>query len=683
MQYFARFLSRIKVIHLALLMSGTSYQFSFGQVNVLTHHNDNFRTGQNRAERILTPSVVNSSTFGKLFGVPMDGKVDGQPLYVTGLWIADRGSIRIHNVAFAATEHGSVYAFDADTGTLYWHVCLLCSGEPPSDPRGCPQQISPEIGVTSTPVIDRNVGPHGTIYLVAMSKDASGKYYQRLHALDLMTGAEQFGGPVNIEASYPGSGDNSSNGTVVFDPSQYKERAALLLERGRLYTTWASHCDFGPYTGWLIAYDPLTLKQTGVFNFTPNGHAAALWGGGAGPAADGGGFLFFSLGNGTFDTTLNAAGFPAKGDYGNSLVRINSLGEKLTPDNYWTMHNTVAESNADEDLGSGGIMLLPNVIDATGHVRALAVAAGKDRNIYVVDRRNMGGFNPNNNSNIYQELPLALAGGEFGAPAWFNGKVYFGAVNDSIRSYAVTAALLSPASQTAHVFGYPGATPSISANGTNNGILWAIENSTPAVLHAYNASNLATEFYNSNQASGGRDQFGAGNKYMTPTIANGKVYVGTPGSVAVFGVIDPSRRPVQIIARNSERCLDVKGISTLQGVVLQQWGCWNGPNQQWKLVPAGDGSFIVRSVNSGLVLDVYGALTDDGDKIQQWPYLDQANQKWRLQPVSGNYYELVAEHSNKCLTVTGGPAATQDGVLLQQWTCQGGTNQQWQVVPAR
>jgi len=676
---FARLLSRLRVIHVVFLTLGISSQSGHGQVNVLTHHNDNFRTGQNRSERILTPSVINSSTFGKLFEVPMDGKVDGQPLYITGLSIPGRGT---HNVAFAATEHDSVYAFNADTGSVYWHVSLLGSDETPSDPRGC-GQVYPEIGVTSTPVIDPKAGPHGTIYLVAMSKDTSGKYYQRLHALDLTTGAEEFGGPVNIQATYPGFGDNSSDGTVIFDPKQYKERAALLLDRGVLYTSWSSHCDFRPYTGWLIAYDPLTLSQTGVFNFAPNGNDASLWGSGAGPAADSAGNLFFSVANGTFDTTLNTAGFPGKGDYGNSLVRITTLNGQLTPDSYWTMYNTVAESNADEDLGSGGIMLLPTFIDATDQPRDLAVTAGKDRNIYVADRRNLGGFNPNNNSNLYQELPLALAGPEFGAPAWFNGKIYFGAANDSIRSYAVSAARLSAASHTAHIFGFPGATPSVSANGVNGGVLWAVENSTPAALRAYDAFLLGTALYNSNQAANGRDHFGAGNKFMTPTIANGKVYVGTPSGVAVFGLIDESRRPVQIVARHSGKCLDVRGISVERGAAVQQWGCWNGPNQQWQLMPAGDGSFFVTSVNSGMVLDVYGAFTNNGDKIQQWSFLNGANQKWRLQAVSGNYYELVAGHSGKCLDVTGGTVAVQNGVAVQQWTCLGGTNQQWQLVPAR
>ncbi|MDQ2946600.1 MAG: pyrrolo-quinoline quinone [Acidobacteriota bacterium] len=507
------------------------------QTNVLTYHNDNFRTGQNVTEKILTPANVKYATFGKLFTLSVDGKVDAQPLYVSSLPIPNRGT---HNIVFAATEHDSVYAFDADSGaTYYWHVSMLKGGETPSDARGC-GQVTPEIGVTATPVIDLTAGAHGTIYVVSMSKDFNG-YYQRLHALDITTGAEQFGGPVNIQATYPGVGDGSINGTVVFDPKQYKSRPGLLLVNGVVYTSWSSHCDIRPYTGWTIGYDRLTLQQTSVFNFAPNGNEASIWSSGAGPAADAQGNLFFSVANGTFDTTLNAQGLPGKGDYGNAFVMLNQnrLNGNLQVADYWTMYNTGSESNIDEDLGSGGLLLLPDVLDGGWKVRHLGVGAGKDRNIYVVDRDNMGHFNAANNSNLYQELPNALGGGEFAMPAWFNGTVYFGAVGDFIRAFSVGSGKLSvsPTSSTGHAFGYPGTTPAISANGTSNAILWAAENTNPAVLHAYDATQLSTEFYNTNQAPSGRDLLGAGNKFITPTIANGKVFVGTTNSVGVFGLL--------------------------------------------------------------------------------------------------------------------------------------------------
>jgi hypothetical protein len=674
-----RFWRIAKPLALALLTQTVCPRLSLSQTNVLTYHNDNFRTGQNLAESILTLSNVNRSNFGRLFTVPVDGKVDAQPLYVSGLPVPGLGT---RNVVFTATEHNSVYAFDADTGAVYWQRSLLKNAETPSDPRNC-GQVAPEIGVTATPVIDLQAGPNGTIYLVAMSKDSNSNYFQRLHALDITTGDEQFGGPVTVQATYPGFGENSTNGTVIFDPKQYKERPGLLLDNGVVYTSWSSHCDIQPYTGWLIGYDKLSLRQTGVFNFAPNGGEASIWASGAGPAADGVGFLFFSVANGTFDTTLNSNGFPQYGDFGNAFVRMSTFNRHLTPDSYWTMYNTTAESSVDEDLGSGGIMLIPTVTDNAGQPHYLAVGAGKDTNIYVTDRTNLGGFNPNDNSNIYEELPLALGGAEFGISAWFNGQVYFGAVNDAVKAFSMSNARLSsvPVSQTAQIFGYPGTTPSISANGATSGILWAVENSAPAVLHAFDAMNLATEIYNSNMAPNGRDNFGPGNKFITPTIANGKVFVGTTNSVAVFGLLNLGPGPVQVIARHSGECLDVTGSSSTQGVQLQQWSCWGGPNQQWYLTPTGDGSYELTSLNSGMAIDVQAIGNDNSAPVIQWPYWGGPNQKWMLEPTSDGYYQLLAENSGKCLDVSGGPGATGDGVPVQQWTCWGGTNQQWALAP--
>ncbi len=507
------------------------------QTNVVTYHNDNMRTGQNLFESVLTPQNVQAATFGKLLNLAVDGKVDAQPLVISALPIPGKGT---HNVLFVATEHDSLFAFDADTGVNYWQVSLLKAGETSSDNRGC-GQVSPEIGITGTPVIDPLAGPHGTIYVVAMSKDSNSAYHQRLHAIDITTGGEQFGGPVDVQASYPGSGDNSANGQVVFDPKQYKARTGLLLANGVVYTSWASHCDARPYTGWVISYRETTLAQTSVFNFAPNGEGAAVWGAGSGIAADSTGNLFFQIANGTFDPTLNASGFPGKADYGNAFVRLAAAGGALNVTDYWTMFNSVSESNADEDLGSGGVLLIPDVTDSSGKTRHLGIGVGKDADVYLFDRDNMGKFNPINNGNLYQELASGVGGSEFASPAWFNGFVYFGAVGDVIRSFKMTAATLgtNPSSTSAKSFAFPGTTPSISANGTSNGILWAVENTSPAVLHAYDANNLATELYNSNQAASNRDQFGAGNKFITPMIANGKVYVGTPNSVAIFGLLSP------------------------------------------------------------------------------------------------------------------------------------------------
>ena len=504
--------------------------------DVPTWHNDNARTGQNLKETTLTLQNVNPKTFGKLFVIDVDGKVDAETLYAERLEIPNQG---FRNVLLLATEHDSVYAFDADTGKEFWHVRTLGPEESPSDDRGC-SQVTPEIGITSTPVIDRKQGPHGTIYVVSMSKDQGGRYLQRLHALDLLDGSEEFGGPVEIKATFPGTGASSRDGTEIFDPKQYEERAALLLLNGTIYISWTSHCDINPYNGWVMGYNAGTLKQTAVLNLTPNGEEGAVWQSGAGPAADDQGNIYLMVANGTFDTTLNADGFPSREDFGNSFLKISTAGGKLSVADYFTMFNVDAENAADDDLGAGGPVVLPNMTDASGKTRRLAVGSGKDRNIYLVNREGMGKFDPRGNGNIYQELPKALKGERFrGAPAYFDGRLYFGSVNDSMREFRFVDARLgaAPVSITPTKFGYPGAMPSVSAEGSRNAIVWASENGEQAVLHAYDADNLANELYNSNEAPSGRDHFGAGNKFITPMIAGGKVYVGTTNGVGVFGLL--------------------------------------------------------------------------------------------------------------------------------------------------
>jgi outer membrane protein assembly factor BamB len=498
--------------------------------DVTTYHNDVARTGQHLNETALTLATVKSATFGKLGFYSVDGLVDAEPLYLSSMAIAGG----THNVLYVATENASVYAFDADTGTILWKTTTLAAGETPSDSLGC-FQISPTIGVTATPVIDRSRGPNGAMYVVGMSKDAGGAYHQRIHALDAASGAELFGGPTEITASYPGTGANSSNGRVIFDPKQYAERQALLLLNGMIYTGWTSHCDIQPYTGWVIAYSADTLKQTSVLNLTPNGSGGAIWMSGAGMASDGSAIYLLDA-NGSFDATVNAAGVQISGDYGNAFLKLGTTAGLSVAD-YFEASNTVRESNADEDLGSGGALLLPDLTDASGAVHHLALGAGKDSIIYVVNRDSMGKYNPVADA-IYQELAGQISGPVFSMPAYFNNTVYFGAWGDKIKAFAISGARLStsPVNQTSTSFGTPGATPSISANGTSNGIVWAAENGAIAVLHAYDATNLANELYNSNQA-GSRDQFGPGNKFITPMIANGKVYVGTSTGLAVFGLL--------------------------------------------------------------------------------------------------------------------------------------------------
>ena len=499
--------------------------------DVVTYKNDVSRTGQNLTETTLTLTNVASATFGLRCTLSVDGKVDAQPLYLSQLTVAGA----VHNVVFVATESDSVYAFDSDTGTALWHVSLLPSGESLSDPHGC-YQVTPNIGITSTPVIDRGAGTHGAIYVVAMSKDQSSAYHQRLHALDVTTGAELFNGPVAITATYTAPGSVATS----FEPGQYAERAALLLSQGIVYTSWTSHCDAPPYSGWMMGYNQTTLAQTSVLNIAPNSNSGpAIWMAGGGPGADSSGNIYLLAANGAFETTMDSNGFPNKQDYGNSFLKIAASSGTLTVADYFTMSNEVAESNADQDLGSGGELLLPDLTDSTNTVRHLVVGAGKDGNIYVVNRDSMGKFSASSNNN-WQQVSGALPGGIWSTPAYFNGTLYYGDSGATLKAFTITGAKITPmpSSQSATQFPYPGTAPAVSANGTSNGIVWAHENSgSTAVLHAYDATDLAHEIYNSNQAANNRDQFGAGNKFITPTVADGKVFVGTQNSVAVFGLL--------------------------------------------------------------------------------------------------------------------------------------------------
>ncbi len=518
---------------------------------VLTYHDDNSRTGANTQETTLTPANVNASTFGKVGFESVDGKVDAQPLYVPNLSLFQRGTA---DVLYVATESDSVFAFDADNGAILWHDspdegihALLGPGEvpvPATDFR-C-DQVAPTIGITSTPVIDRAAG---AIYVVTMSKGNDNgliSYHQRIHKLDLVTGAEMVP-PRSIDSTirFPGKGPGGDGTSVVFDPKMYVERPALTLVNGVIYTGWASHCDMAPYTGWVIGFNSNDLSVASVLNIDPNGTPSAsilgdgsgssFWNSGAGFAADSQGNLYNISANGPFD--------PSAGDYGDAYLKFSTAGGLAVAD-YFAPSNQQQLANTDLDLGSSGLILLPDARDAQGQTIHLAVGSGKDGNIYLVNRDNLGKFNPAGNA-IRQEIPSALGGSEFGSPAYFNGKVYFGAVGSRIKAFTFSGGLLSAAgnSQSPGTFPYPGTSPTVSANGTSDGIVWAAENGPTAALHAYDANNLAVELYNSNQAPGGRDHFGPGNKFITPTVADGRVYVGTTNGVAVFGLLPPAAPP--------------------------------------------------------------------------------------------------------------------------------------------
>jgi archaellum component FlaG (FlaF/FlaG flagellin family) len=517
--------------------------------DVLTYHNDLARTGANLNETILTPSNVNATDFGKQFSYAVDGQVYASPLYKTSVVIAGQGTF---NVVYVATEHDSVYAFDADSNTsgpsgdgLLWKDSFLGTGITPfstSDAYGC-GQISPEIGITATPVIDPDTG---TLYVVAQTKEVVGTtttYHQKLHALDLATGEEKFGGPVEITASVPGTGDGGT--TVTFHAQDYKERAGLVLSNGVIYTSWASHCDINPSGraahGWVIGYDASTLQQTSVFCTSPNGNLDTIWQGNGSLAVDADGNLYFETGNGS-------AG-PSNGNYNEAFVKLSPAGGLHVVD-YFIPSNWQALDQADRDIGSGAPIVLPDAAGSAQHPHLL-VGAGKDGRIFLLDRDDMGGLHTTDM--VVQELPNGtIAGGSWDTPAYFmdsNGDqwIYYAGNGDRLKAFSVADAQLStsPTSQSANSFtGNYGATPVISANGTTNGIVWAVREGSPAVLYAYDATNLANQLYNSSQA-GTRDQLGTGTKFFTPTVAGGKVFVATQGAntLTVFGLFNQPLDP--------------------------------------------------------------------------------------------------------------------------------------------
>ena len=505
----------------------------------VTYHNDNQRTGQNLQETVLTPQNVNSTTFGRLFSYPVDGAIYGQPLYVQNLKLPTQG---IRNAVFVVTQNDSVYAFDADQkspGTL-WHVSLSdaasnvtpvpCADEvaPPGETTTC-DFIWTNVGITGTPVIDIDTK---TLYVSAFTKEGA-TYVHRLHALDLVSGSEKFGGPIAIQGSVPGTGDGSDGTNVAFDAHQHLQRSALLLNNGVVYVAFASFSDVTPYHGWIFGYDSQTLQPRATLNLAPNGTAAGIWESGGGLASDTAGNLFAVTGNGTFDA--NSGGL----DYGDSFIKLTQASSSLSVADFFTPFNQSQLNVVDKDLGAGGPVLLP---DQTGGHAHLILGGGKQGTLYLVDRDNMGHFRTADNNQIVQSL-VTVVGAIFSTPAFWMNKVYIAGVADSLKIFELNGGLLStaPTSHSANTFGFPGATPSISANGSQAGIVWVVENAAfrtkkPAILHAYDANDVSHELYNSQQA-GTRDTLPLGVGFGVPTVANGKVYVGTVSELDVFGVM--------------------------------------------------------------------------------------------------------------------------------------------------
>lgn len=397
----------VHVLLLAFLAVGLSRP-SHAQVSVLTYHNDNLRTGANTNETILTPAIVRSNIFKRVFTCGVDGYVYAQPLVAAGVNTLRAGP---RNVVYVATEHDSVYAFDADTGRRYWHRTLLPRhGRTVSSAKdlGCGDLI-PEIGVTSTPVIDPTTS---TLYVLEKGKTNT-VFFQRLHALDLATGTEKFSGPVTLAASVPGTGDGSVNGVVSYDSLRQHQRSALLLVSNIVYIASASHCDINPYHGWILGYNATNLQQTAVFNTTPDGNRGGIWMAGGGPAADDEGNIYCSTGNGTFDADTNGS------DYGDSVLKLDGNNGLAVEDFFTPFDESDLEAN-DVDLGSGGLLLLPDQPGAHPH---LAIMEGKEGTMYLLDRDDLGQFQSGSDSQIVQSLPNATGSAYF-TPAYFNGFIF-------------------------------------------------------------------------------------------------------------------------------------------------------------------------------------------------------------------------------------------------------------------
>jgi hypothetical protein len=507
---------------------------------VLTAQYDNARTGANRSETILTPANVNAAQFGKLFTLKVDGDVYAQPLYLPDIEIPGKGK---HNVLFVATENDSVYAFDADgpsTAPL-WHASLANSSDgarPLSEQDVHCFFITPYVGITSTPVIDRNTG---TLYVLARTKESKGllkadEYKQRLHALAITTGAEKFGGPVEIKASVKGSGAGHSGAQVSFDPQTENPRAALLLANGLVYLAWGSSCDEGPYHGWLMAYDAHTLAQKAVFNTSPDASDSAIWQGDAGPAADKDGNVFVVTGNGEFDAATNGR------DFGDTVLKLGSDGQRLTLLDYFTPSNQAQLNERDNDLGSSGPVLLPDQLGPHPH---LLVTAGKEGKIYLIDRDRMGKYQPGDDPHAVQTI--SASHGAFGAMAYWNQNVFFIGSETRLQDFAVGHGQLKLKAAGPTKFLDSGATPTVSANGSKDGIVWAASSKNwdepagrPAVLYAYDAADVSRQLYTTEQNSQ-RDRAGVALRFAIPTVVNGKVYVGAKGVVNIYGLLPPHR----------------------------------------------------------------------------------------------------------------------------------------------
>jgi outer membrane protein assembly factor BamB len=691
-------------------LSGLVAAGAHAQVNITTQHNNNQRTGANLSETILTPSNVNSSQFGKLFSVSLDGQVYAWPLYMSKLAIPNQGT---HNVVYVATMNNSVYALDADSGTQLWKQNF----GPPVHPcdvewhENVTQGSS--IGIMGTPVIDPSTN---TIYFVSRNETNfnpqlcnwnssaqstgvnQGTFTQFMNALDITTGAPKFGSPVQITATY-----KSADGTLTFSPQTQNQRPALTLANGDVVVAWSSHDDLPNYNGWVVSYNAATLVQDHVYSDTTTvGAQGGIWQAGQGLTVDGSGNYYVSTGNGNFG--LSPGGVTQTG---NSFVK---LSPSLLLLDWFTPSNSAALNSQDADLGSSGVLLIPGTTLITG--------GGKQGRLYLVDTTDMTHFNASGDL-VPQEFQAIVGAGTqhiHGTPIYFETQdsgaiIYVWGENDWLRAFSFNAttklmntkpiamsAMTAP--ETNNNGAMPGGFLSISANGNTNGIIWA---STPfnadasqatveGVLHAFDALTLQ-ELWN-DQQNGSRDEIGNFAKFVAPVVANGKMYIpsfgalGSPdgsGSLNVYGLIPGAAPPTNLIpngtytiaSRLSGLVLDDPALSTASGTVIQQWTPNGGANQSWTLTNITANVVSLVNKSSGLALEVAGHSTANSALVDQAPYTGDPSQQWNVISVGGGFFELTNVRSGEALDVDGGSSTA--GAQIDQFPYQGTAWQQWSL----
>ena len=648
----ARGVSALSVV--VLITSFMQTEVSHGQ-NMLTQHNDLSRSGANPKETILTKSNVTESTFGKLFSIAIDGFTYAQPLYDAGVSISGG----THNVLYVATAHDSVYAFDADSGTEYWHVSL---GTPVPSSVINTQNILVEVGIIATPVIDPS---SGTIYVTAKTYENSVQIF-RLHALNISTGAEKFGGPVEISAG-------------SFDAAKENQRASLTLVNGVVYLAFGSHEDYTPYHGFVLGYSASTLQQVQVFNVTPNSGQGAIWMGGQGLVADSSNNIYAITANST-QSSENASD-----DYGESFIKLVPNGNSLTLADYFKANQYDSWNAGDVDLGSTGAFAIPGTSYIAG--------GSKSGLFFVVNTNNMGKLDTSSNQ-VVQEFQAT--NGLWGNPAFFNNVMYIWGVNEPLKAYKWNGSAFntSPSSQSAYAppGGTTSGTVSVSSNGTTAGttIVWGTSPTgdpdhatVGGNLYAYDATNLGSLLWSTSQ-NASRDGYGNYAKFVAPTVANGKVYVGTDSKqVAVYGLLSGSTDLIPngiyvIKSVYSGLAIDDPGSSKTDGEDMQQYTVNDGTNQQWTVNNLGGNVITLTNVASGQLLDVAKASKANSALVDQWPANGQTNQQWNVISVGDANFELTSVNSGEALDVDGGVKTV--GAKIDQYPYGGNAWQQWKFV---